>query len=896
MKKLICLILALTVILSSVSVFARDYYDGYKFMEDIFKFDVGDFVAGEGGEADSAADEETKLMLFLEALGLWDDASISKNELVSMQEFSKILTKLKLGTENAFSGVYDLNPTEEFATYNHAYTYLVEALGYSHLCKQYPNAKDANIIVAAEIGLLNERPENIEAYISRGELAKLIYKAMNMDISVIEYPPEGGYSYTVVEGKTLLNSVHGIFLMNGFVNAIPGLNVYSSDKIRDGYLQIDRREIKDGGIDVTKYFATRVQAYTKYDSVRDEYTLIAIDFEEGAEIFEVDFRDIAYISGYEMGYFDENDNEDTYNVSNLKYVLENGETLDTITDICDYTKNEGIIRFSSSTNSGAIDTAVIYKYNYFVVNNVDTRLSKIVLRYNRTYNGNPHIQLQENAPMSVYIDGVKADYSQLVSGSIIKVFQCPSTGYTWINAKSMNAISGEPEMLYDDVVVFGEKEYRLAKDWELFVDAKKDDTSIISSQRPKELALGVNTTFYVIDDVIAAYTSTQSYKYGYIKSVSQSRTSLDPDITVRMFTQDAEWIDFTVSEKIEFEGQAGLSKDAVLEAINSGEERLAHFFDHPVRFRANSENKLLALDTIYESQYEANTDDDIVFTQYCGMARDWTYEGVGRDNPFFLAESTVIFVAPDGSNDESEFKIITNTQMPTANGSILVPTKIYNLNDYCQISLMVMTRSLNSSSSAEKAYYYVEKISQAVINAEDQIYGYKVSGKQFVGISRGNGVLKDFYFYADEKMMNKNEIEPGEEGYDEVTYKNNVLEVGDFISAVVSGTDVASWDMQLKGGVIPEPTPADDDVSDKNNLSTDQYVAVGKFVRADAAGGVWVANVDGVNMPVIPTVKAIINPNTKEIISATVSDFIEGEKVYYHWQYGRGKFFIKNEY
>ncbi|MBO5453604.1 MAG: hypothetical protein J6A69_06530 [Clostridia bacterium] len=895
MKKIICLILSIILVMSSVSVFAREYYSGYDYMDDIFEFDVGDFVAGEE-TVDGGIDEDTKLMMFLETLGLWDDSSISKNELVSMQEFSKILSKVRLGTDNAFAPVYDLNPTEEYATYNHAYTYLVEALGYSYKCGQYPNAEDANIIVAAEIGLLSERPESVDAYITRGELAKLIYKAMNIDLCVVEYPDEGGYRYSVIDGKTLLNSVHGIYVIEGFVNGIPGLNVYGSDKVRDGYIEIDRREIKNGGIDTAKYFASRVQAYTKYDETLDQYTLIAIDFDDDIENFEVNFRDLSYVNNNEIGYLDETGNEEIYNISNLRYVIENGEALESITDICDFNKYEGSVRFTSSTNSGEIDTAVIYKYNYYVVNNVDTRLHRIVLRYNRKYEGSSFIQLDDKATMDIYIDGVKSDYSQLVSGSIIKFFMCPATGYVYIDAKSMNQVNGQPEMLYDDVVAFGDNEYIIARDWSTFVQENKDNTSIISSQRPKELEIGANTTFYIIDNVIAAYTSSQSYKYGYIKSVAKSRTSLDPVLTFRMFTQDGEWVDFTMDKNVEFEGEANVSKETVMEAINSGEERLAHFFDHPVRFRANADNELLALDTIYESRYEVNTDDDIVFTQYCGMARDWTYEGVGRDNPFFMSESTVIFVAPDGSDDESEFKIITNTQMPSASGSILVPTKIYNLNDYCQISLMVMTRSLNSSSSAGKGYYYVEKISKAVINAEDQIYGYKVSGKQFVGVSRGNGVLKDFYFYADEKMMNKNEIEPGEEGYDEVTYKNNVLEVGDFISAVVSGTDVASWDMQLKGGVVPEPTPADDGVSDKNNTSTDSYIATGKFVRADAATGVWVANVDGVNMPVIPTVKVIINPNTKELISATVSDFIEGDNVYYNWQYGRGSFFIKNEY
>ena len=884
MKKLICLILALTFVLSSVSVLAREYYDGYDFMDSIFKFDVVDLLAGEGNiDVGEEIDEETKIMMLLETLGLWDDASISKNEPVTMHDFSKLLSMLKLGTENAFSGVYDLNPTEEYATYNHAYTYLVEALGYSYLCKQYPNAKDANIIVAAEIGLLKEKPENINAYVTRGELARLIYKAMNMNLCVIEYPSDGGYRHTVVEGKTLLNSVHNIFLMNGLISGIPGLNVYGVDKVRDGYIHIDGREIKDGGLDLTNYFGCRVQAYTKYDDYLDEYSLIAVDFDEKTEIFEVDFRNISYINSYEIGYVDENGNDATYNVSNLNYVIENGEILSSITDICDYNKNEGVIRFTASTSSGVIDTAIIYKYNYYVVNNIDTRLSRIILRYNRIHNGNPYIQLDDKAPINVYIDGAKSEYSNLISGSVIKVFQCASTGYVRIDAMSQNVIIGEPEILDENMVTVDGEEYRLAKDWEIFVDDNKDKTTIISQQRPKELQLGVSTTFYVIDDIIAAYTSSQSYKYGYIRSISKDRTGIDPNLTLRIFDQDGEWNNYKITDNIELEGEAKVSKERFLEAVNS-EERVAHFFDHPVRFRANGDKEILALDTIYESMYEVDSDEDIVFTQNLAMVRDWTYENLGRNVPFFLSENTIILVAPDGSNDENDFRAISNTQMPAGTLENPIPTKVYNINEYRQVNLLLMTRKMDASGGTT-SYFYIQKITSAVIDADDQIYGYKISGKELKGAGRANGFVRDAYFYVEESAIDKNDAKPGEDGYS----KDNILEPGDFIKANVSGTDLVSWDMELKGGIVPA-------VSNKAETVSNAYRASGKFVRADAATGVWVVDVNGVQWPSIPTVKVIIKPDTKELIVATESDFLEGEDVCYDATYGRGNYFIKNEY
>ncbi len=894
MKKLISLILAIVLVMSAVTVLAREYYSGYDYMDHVERFEIGDLLAK--GDEDVAVgeeeiDEDTQLMLLLETLGIWDDASKSKDDLITMQEFSKILSMVRLGEENSFAGVYDLNPTEEYATYNNAYTYFVEALGYSYKNGQYPGAEDSNLLVAAEIGLLKEKPENINTYITRGDLAKLIYKAMNINLCIMEYPSEGGHRYKVMEGMTLLNSIHNVYIIDGFLNGIPGLNVYGKDKVRNGYIQINRQEIKDGGMKLTEYLGTRVHAYAKYDEEIDQYTLIAIEPEEDESAFEIDFRNITYINNNEISYIDENENERFFDISNLRHIIENGEVLESIAGMCDYDKNEGVIRFTASEKSGEVDTAIIYKYNYYVVNNVDTRLSRIVFRYNRQYNGLPYIQLDEKATIEVYIDGAESDYSQLVSGSIIKIFQCPSTGYTWVNAVRTNEVSGAPETIYDNIVTVEGKEYRLARDLELFVQEKKDDTSISSFNRPKEIALGVNTTFYVIDGIVAGYTSSQSYMYGYIKSIKKDRSTIDPGMTLRIFNQDNEWVEYRITGDIEFEGQVGVSKEAVLEAINSG-DRLYDFLDHPIRFRANGENEILALDSVFESSYEVDSDDDIVFTQNQGMNIDWTYENVGNNTPFFVSENTVIMVLPDGVEDERAYRIISNTQMPTAAGAVLVPTRIYNINEYRQIDLLVVTQRVDTSVSSAQ-YMYVQNITKAVIDKDDQIYGYKVSGKQLKDGGRGAGFMFDNYFYISEEEIDKNDVPVGDPEYD----VNKVIEAGDFLKLQISGTDLSAWSMELKGGIVPEPTPWDDGISDRTSTDGGNgYKAFGKFVRANPATSIWVANVDGIEWPSIPNVPLIIKPETKEIIHASVSDFFEGDNVFFQALYGRGRYFIKNEY
>ena len=101
-KKLICLILTLSILFTTFTAFSRESLPPFEYMDDIFRFDVGDFIA-DSEDAGEEFDADVARMKLLYTLGIWDDAEKSKGALITMTEFSIIMSNLRLGAENALS-------------------------------------------------------------------------------------------------------------------------------------------------------------------------------------------------------------------------------------------------------------------------------------------------------------------------------------------------------------------------------------------------------------------------------------------------------------------------------------------------------------------------------------------------------------------------------------------------------------------------------------------------------------------------------------------------------------------------------------------------------------------------------------------------------------------------
>ncbi|MBO5452591.1 MAG: hypothetical protein J6A69_01315 [Clostridia bacterium] len=894
MKKIICLLLVTVILMSSSITFAREYLNPYKFMEDVFRFDIGDFTAEVDGSIE-ADESDLNAIQLLSTLGIWDDVNKPVNSLLTKTEFSIIMSNLRLGPQNALKGVYAQkeNVNEEKATYKDAYEHLLEALGYYYRCAQFGNTDEALLIVASDIGLIADKPENVNSYITRGELAKLINKAIKIEICSVEYN-DGGYSYSVAEGKTLLNTIHDIYEVGGFVNAIPDLAVYGNSDVRDGYIQIDRKNVKTNS-DLSEFLGSRVTAYAEYNEMLDEYTIIYIDYEDDYKVIEVDFADITDVNSQYISYMNENGEENDIIIDNFYYVTENGDKLNAVpSNMSYYTSNEGKIIFTASQKHGDIDTAIIYKYNYFVVGYVDTNNFKIGLQFNQEYDGNEFIQLDDKVSNRIIIDGAESDYSRLTIGTTIRYFKCNATGYSEIIAQSRK-VKGEVVGLIDDFVTIAEQNYRLSKDFLNIVERGKNDQSIADIERVKGIELGLSTTFYVFDDVLVGYTNSQVYKWGYLRGVAKSRTAIDPDITLGVLSEDNEWIELRISDKFELDGKTGTTKEEFVEKINSNPSIMHNI----IRYKTGKVDEIVSLDTIEITPYEQDNGDDIEKCYEGKVPMFWTKEWLGYDCPYRLSSSTVLFIVPVGEEDNKEkVKVAKVSVLPeTGQPDTYHPMKLYTPNQYNIVGAAVYTKDLStySSSSNSGAAFYVESIKSVVLNAADQEYGYKITGKTFVSsaIEANGGHLENAYYILTEDMMDINDVKPGEEGYD----NNLKIETGDVIMVNNAGEKVTSWSMAMKYGMVPPLASETEDPDDFDLIKasgTWKCTGVGVVKAVDTTSNIILLEVDGTEQAILMRVKTAIDYTNKKIQLISIADFYPGDKVYINAIYGVASFVIKN--
>lgn len=891
MKKIICLVLAFMLILPSLAVSAREYLPLYEDMDTVFRFDVGDFVEGDR-EDEKVVTPAMKRMQFLENIGIWDDADKNENDLVTLTEFSIIMSRLRLGSYNALEDVYKNNENKENATYKNAYAYLIEALGYIHMCKEYNNTDESLLIVASQIDLLTEKPENINAYITRGELSALIIKALRIDMCVIEYT-DYGYSYNVAEGKNLLNSVHGIHEINGFVNAVEGLAVQGGSEVRKGCIQIDRRDVFANGLVLDEFLGARVRAYATYDENKDLYNIISIDYADDYQPVEIDFSDINSIRGNTIIYTDAEYDENELELSGLKNIVMNGEVIRSLEEV-DYRANEGKILITSSEKDGEYDTAIVSVYHYFISSYTDAFEYRLGINSGQKYNGLNYVQLSDKAVLRITVDGVVTPLEKIPSNAAFRVFQCASTGYTEIVVIT-GKLTGSVEAKYDEVVQIDGKEYILTKDILAHIEYCKEHPEVLPSQKIKELEVGLSTIFYVFENKIVSYSATNEYKYGYLKSVSESRTSIDPDLTFRILTQDGEWIDFNVVRNIEVDGKPNVSREELIYKVSNDLD----IINNVVRYKANGKNELVALDTYIEDPLYENNDngftDDIHFEATVDLDLDWVDDWFSLSSEYFLSPDITVFIAPAGETNEDKFRVISGSQLPGTS----LPMKFYNANEYNQVRLALCTVALDQGTGGDSEsagpFYYVESIRKTVIDADNMEYGYRIMAKRInpkdtLNTAEAIGNLVDTSFTLSDDLLDKNFVLEGEFGYDDT----KKIEVGDLIEATVIGGEAISWSMSLKGGVVGQLSSPDDGINDYKGRKTFDVYAKGKIVALDPASRIVLIESEGVKHPAYMNVTAVIDPSTNKIRLVSAADFREGDIVYTYIRYGRMYFMVKN--
>ncbi len=851
-KKSIAICLAVvSVFLSAVNVFAENAYlpDIGSVMEDIFRFDVGEFSVSEEPEEENRVENINQMQDLICKLGImsYDAESFKGEDILTYDELYQAIYTLKRG-ENTYEPI----GAEENVTVYEAARNLISVLGYDYLETLYGN--DAWVHGAIdETNLLKGIEYNLNKFITRNEFGVMVSNALEADVA--EYNIGG--SVGTVEGKTILKKVFDVYKVTGILTAVDGVDLYGNNGIKNDIVKINRVEYMQGDENFNVNMLGRsFTAYVKSEDGTDRATIVNIYENENTSL-EISLRDLETIDDNYLWY--ESDGKSRkIAVKNVNTIWYNGDTrnsLDFANEICG--KN-GILTLTRQKQNSEYEVALVKKYSDYMVKSVDTMQNRIKLEHGELYNGVEYIDVDnalENDKLTILdVNANAIGYSSIKEGTSISLIENRAKTYIEIivsDKKVSGAITGidENKITIDEEVYYISDEYLTAMG-----DPSNEDAP--------QMSLKLRGNFY-----ISAYGNITGYKshgeewnYAYLHTVRKYTD--DEYVEIKIYTADGEFVTYKLAEKTKIDGVKKLSYDKY-DDIKMVEDTL-------IAYKLDDMGEVNALDTIYKTDHE---DDK-------SMKYDTTVEGQGTTSVFTLVQKTggnsnyhlsiseplTLFVIPANKDQIKKFQI-KNT---IANGET-IKLDIYNADRYMISTLGILRTSQNTYNPNSNQCLFVEKVNKCLV--DDEIY-YKVSGKEFINLRRpGQGSVVEATYYIDEAtcadLITINDMYSNNANPTPITLAPGQLynfeKDGEYI---VGGTMIWNSD-----------NPLTEEYKTKKWTNTQQW-ALGTIVAVDDSSKMLLISVNGTEYSFMMRAIGIVDRSEKEAYAATAGDFYEGEKVF----------------
>ena len=271
-------------------------------------------------------DLQTKIE-YISSLGImqgYDDGSFREDNPVTRAEFTAVAVRLAGQADIALSGMYDgrfSDVSSDFwgagyielaytmgiingytdgtflpgnnVTYNEAIKMIVSLLGYELQAKNLGGYPAGYTAVASKLKLLDFKYYNPTAPINRGEVVRLICKALDAELMMIESFGTDG-NYVLGKGGTVLEMLHKADTKEGIVTGTPLSSLRNDSTVSAGHVEIGgTRYLTD--IDCSSFLGKNVE-YVVADAGSKE-KVIYIKPATSVKSVVIDGKDIVDVKG-----------------------------------------------------------------------------------------------------------------------------------------------------------------------------------------------------------------------------------------------------------------------------------------------------------------------------------------------------------------------------------------------------------------------------------------------------------------------------------------------------------------------------------------------------------------------------------------------------------------------
>ncbi|MBE5040428.1 S-layer homology domain-containing protein [Ructibacterium gallinarum] len=480
---------------------------------------------------------------------------------------------------------------------------------------------------------------------TRGETAILCQNTLEADAAKpISFGTSTQYS---TDGETLLEYAHQISVMEGLVTANSVTSLWGINATDSGMVQLMNQDtlylFELGESSLDQKIGENVKVYyTKDESGKCEGRVVYVkDSDKKTRTVDVKIEDmVSGASSSTSAVYWKDGKTANINLSDMPALLYNGTAVQgygfpALMELLE--GKYGTIRFIDSNNTGKTDVVLVWAYDTYVVDSVDTKSYK-VFDQNSKYVFNENGQMnrvnrvltadQEDDTVEVSVQdasGKQVEWKDLKQNDVLTVTQSlpVDDGKTRIEIRiCRDVVAGNLDMASTDsednpyFQVDGTK-YVLTEEYWNAVTLGQEDAASVS------LTLGKTYTFYldsfgriagasaaaVTDSETETQTGSAELKFGVVTGYSDSG-SFD-EVSIRIYNGEENKV-YETADKVSIDGQkySGSSVKTALDAVVS--ELGTTYFDTegtrfiPVLFRINGNGEVSYLDTCI---YREGSDD-----------------------------------------------------------------------------------------------------------------------------------------------------------------------------------------------------------------------------------------------------------------------------------------------
>lgn len=642
------------------------------------------FVTAHAVPEDVVGTEFETAVSFLQGLDVYDDAQFLPWDTITRAEMVEYTVKTFNKTYVAASGVTyfaDVPANASAAPYINA---AVE-LGYIHgvgdrlfypddaalfeqaakvlaiACGYNPSATynggfiDGYVNIAVTAGITRGINKGVSDELTRGEFAVMLYNALNADAMITDFD---GNNITYQRGDSVLSEKFNIEEEKGILQATGNLSIYEDDSCSVGNVILGGEYYEAAGMMLDQYLGYEMEFY--YDhSDPDNPVLVAARPTSRNTVYEIYSDDIEEDSTVSrISYYDANERVRRIDISLLADFVYNGLGMSAFSDEDILLKN-GYLRTIDNNGDGNADVVIVWEYENYVVNAVDTD-SEVIY----DYYGKPELDLgQISDSFELYKDGTEMEFSALKKWDVLSIYMTKNTtGEKKARIDvSDTIVSGVVSAVSEDVYTIDGVQYKLA------------ENLITAIEEGKEAAINVSAAYEFYIDAHGALAAindgaTSEFKYGLILRIYGDEAE---DVAgVKLYTQDGVQENYSFPARFRYNGR---KMDAIT-AVNDFNTSYENSSEKCklVKYKLNSEGLVSDLYSYYGDDKNC-IKRNIRYNETTSVTRNYSFmtesanKNLGGEDMYGISNNSILFNVPEefatendtGVYEEDDFSMVT---------------------------------------------------------------------------------------------------------------------------------------------------------------------------------------------------------------------------------------------